>query len=185
MRQVLKVGRRVWGVARSREISEQTLGNWCGRVRTFSDRAPVRAARGLAQRLLCVVAPRSRLMAVAQQAGLDLGGIAIEDVPHSHAAAARAVAMVQEGQVQALMKALPDLIFTIDVRGKISHVNDAVLNILRLDLKDVLGLQVGSFLKGFNFPSWLQEGARQGETCKLAFAGEDLVHALRSHLAVV
>ena len=43
-------------------------------------------------------------------------------------------------QVQALMKALPDLIFTIDVRGKISHVNDAVLNILRLDLKDVLGL---------------------------------------------
>ena len=76
-------------------------------------------------------------------------------------------------QVQALMKALPDLIFTIDVRGKISHVNDAVLNILRLDLKDVFGLQVGSFLKGFNFPSWLQEGARQGETCKLAFAGED------------
>ena len=60
MRQVLKVGRRVWGVARSLEISEKTLGNWCGRVRTFSDRAPVRAARGLAQRLLCVVAPRSR-----------------------------------------------------------------------------------------------------------------------------
>lgn len=51
-----------------------------------------------------LVAPRARLMAVAQQAGLDLTGIAIEDVPHSHAAAARAVALVQEGQVQALMK---------------------------------------------------------------------------------
>ncbi len=76
-------------------------------------------------------------------------------------------------EVQALMKALPDLIFTLDVRGRITHVNDAVLNILRLDLKDILGLQIGSFLKGFNFLPWLQEGARQGETCKLAFAGED------------
>ena len=51
-----------------------------------------------------LVAPRARLLAVAEQAGLDLTGIAIEDVPHSHAAAARAVAMVLEGQVQALMK---------------------------------------------------------------------------------
>ncbi len=51
-----------------------------------------------------LVAPRARLLAVAQQAGLDLAGIAIEDVPHSHAAAARAVALVQEGRVQALMK---------------------------------------------------------------------------------
>ena len=76
-------------------------------------------------------------------------------------------------QMQALMKALPDLIFTLDVRGRIRHVNEAVLNILRLELKDILGLQVGSFLKGFAFSLWLQEGAQQGETCKLAFAGED------------
>ncbi|WP_367066521.1 bifunctional enoyl-CoA hydratase/phosphate acetyltransferase [Oryzisolibacter sp. LB2S] len=51
-----------------------------------------------------LVAPRARLMAVAEQAGLDLSGVTIEDVPHSHAAAARAVAMVLEGRVQALMK---------------------------------------------------------------------------------
>ena len=51
-----------------------------------------------------LVAPRARLLAVAQEAGLDLAGIAIEDVPHSHAAAARAVALVLEGRVQALMK---------------------------------------------------------------------------------
>jgi len=51
-----------------------------------------------------LVAPRARVLAVAEQAGLDLTGITIEDVPHSHAAAARAVAMVLEGGVQALMK---------------------------------------------------------------------------------
>ena len=76
-------------------------------------------------------------------------------------------------QVQALMKALPDLIFTLDTRGRITHVNEAVLNILRLDLKDILGLQVGSFIKGFGFLQWLGEGARQAETCKLSFASED------------
>ena len=51
-----------------------------------------------------LVAPRARLMAVAEENGFDITGIAIEDVPHSHAAAARAVELVTLGQVQALMK---------------------------------------------------------------------------------
>jgi acyl dehydratase len=36
-----------------------------------------------------LVAPRARLEAVAAEHGLDLGGLRIEDVPHSHAAATR------------------------------------------------------------------------------------------------
>ena len=59
-------------------------------------------AAGLIEPVL--VAPRARLLAVAQEAGLNISGIAIEDVPHSHAAAARAVEMVRQGRVQALMK---------------------------------------------------------------------------------
>lgn len=59
-------------------------------------------AGGLIEPVL--VAPRARLEAVAEQAGLDLAGIAIEDVPHSHAAAARAVELAASGQVEALMK---------------------------------------------------------------------------------
>ncbi|MEW5835096.1 MAG: bifunctional enoyl-CoA hydratase/phosphate acetyltransferase [Pseudomonadota bacterium] len=51
-----------------------------------------------------LVAPRARIEAVAAQAGLDLTGIAIEDVPHSHAAAARAVEMAAACEVDALMK---------------------------------------------------------------------------------
>ena len=51
-----------------------------------------------------LVAPRARLEAVAREAGLDLSGIAIEDVPHSHAAAERAAEMAGRGEVQALMK---------------------------------------------------------------------------------
>jgi len=51
-----------------------------------------------------LVAPRARIEAVAAEAGLDLGGIAIEDVPHSHAAAQRAVELAAAGDVEALMK---------------------------------------------------------------------------------
>lgn len=59
-------------------------------------------AAGLIEPIL--VAPRAKLAEVARKAGLDLSGIAIEDVPHSHAAAAKAVELAAGGRVDALMK---------------------------------------------------------------------------------
>src|SRR5471032_998401 len=51
-----------------------------------------------------LVVPRARLEAVAAAAGLSLEGIAIEDVEHSHAAAARGAELAGKGEVEALMK---------------------------------------------------------------------------------
>ncbi|WP_099827114.1 bifunctional enoyl-CoA hydratase/phosphate acetyltransferase [Oceaniglobus indicus] len=51
-----------------------------------------------------LVGPRARIDAAAQDAGCNLDGIEIIDTPHSHAAAAAAVALVREGKVAALMK---------------------------------------------------------------------------------
>ncbi|MEL1263802.1 bifunctional enoyl-CoA hydratase/phosphate acetyltransferase [Pseudoxanthomonas putridarboris] len=51
-----------------------------------------------------LVAPRAKLESVATEAGLDLSGIVVEDVPHSHAAAARAAELAKQGGVEALMK---------------------------------------------------------------------------------
>jgi len=63
----------------------------------------VDAARmGLIAPLL--VGPLARIKAVADQAGIDLSGFEIFDVPHSQAAAARAVELVREGRADALMK---------------------------------------------------------------------------------
>ncbi len=59
-------------------------------------------AAGLIEPVL--VGPRARILAAAQESQLDITGIPIEDTPHSHAAAARAVELVLEGRVQALMK---------------------------------------------------------------------------------
>ncbi|MBS0486766.1 MAG: bifunctional enoyl-CoA hydratase/phosphate acetyltransferase, partial [Proteobacteria bacterium] len=51
-----------------------------------------------------LVAPRAKLERIARENQLDLSGIAIEDAAHSHAAAARAVALARAGKVEALMK---------------------------------------------------------------------------------
>lgn len=51
-----------------------------------------------------LVGPKAKVRLAAESNGLQLGDCRIEDVPHSHAAAARAVAMVHTGQVAALLK---------------------------------------------------------------------------------
>ncbi|MBN8746217.1 Phosphate acetyltransferase [Xylophilus ampelinus] len=51
-----------------------------------------------------LVGPRAKVEVAAKAAGLDLAGVDIEDVPHSHAAAARAAELAGQGRVEALMK---------------------------------------------------------------------------------
>ena len=50
------------------------------------------------------VGPSAKIAKAAKEAARSLDGIEIVDVPHSHAASERAVAMAREGQVAALMK---------------------------------------------------------------------------------
>ncbi len=51
-----------------------------------------------------LIGPESRIRALAEECGFDLGAATVIDVPHSNAAAAQAVAMARNCQVQALMK---------------------------------------------------------------------------------
>ncbi len=51
-----------------------------------------------------LVGPAAKVRGVAQQHGLDISRFELIDVPHSHAAAARAVALVREGKAELLMK---------------------------------------------------------------------------------
>ncbi|QXL84576.1 bifunctional enoyl-CoA hydratase/phosphate acetyltransferase [Comamonas sp. NLF-1-9] len=51
-----------------------------------------------------LVAPQAKLRAAARKAGVELAGCEVIDVPHSHAAAARAAQLAGKGEVQALMK---------------------------------------------------------------------------------
>lgn len=51
-----------------------------------------------------LVGPEAKIRAVAAEHGLNLEGREIVDAPHSHAAAARAVALIREGKGELLMK---------------------------------------------------------------------------------
>jgi len=51
-----------------------------------------------------LVGPAARIRQAAADAGLDIAGLPIEDTPHSHASAARAVELVHEGRAAVLMK---------------------------------------------------------------------------------
>src|SRR5262245_13211766 len=59
-------------------------------------------AKGLIRPIL--VAPADKLREIATNSGIDLGKTQIVDVPHSHAAAAKAVELVRQGQAELLMK---------------------------------------------------------------------------------
>jgi len=51
-----------------------------------------------------LVGPAARIREIASKNAIDLGTARIVDVPHSHASAARAVALVREGEAELLMK---------------------------------------------------------------------------------
>ena len=51
-----------------------------------------------------LIGPAHRIRAIAAEHRIDLSGAEMVDVPHSHAAAAKGVAMARAGQVDALMK---------------------------------------------------------------------------------
>jgi phosphate acetyltransferase len=60
------------------------------------------AAAGMIQPVL--VGPDAKVRGVAEKLGVDIGKAEIVDVPHSHAAAAKAVELVRTGRVQLIMK---------------------------------------------------------------------------------
>jgi phosphotransacetylase len=51
-----------------------------------------------------LVGPAAKIDEVARASGIDIGRVRVVDVPHSHAAAAKAVELVRQGQAELLMK---------------------------------------------------------------------------------
>ncbi|WP_320338825.1 phosphate acetyltransferase [Burkholderia vietnamiensis] len=71
------------------------------------DEVSLRAAVDAAQARIItpvLVGPAARITALAATIGVDVSGFRLVDAPHSHAAAALAVALVRAGDAQALMK---------------------------------------------------------------------------------
>ena len=76
-------------------------------------------------------------------------------------------------EIEALLKALPDLVFSLDSKGRITQANQSALTTLALPQEEVRGLALGSLVKGFSFARWLEASEIKPQTCKLSLGGEE------------
>ena len=88
-------------IAKARGVSAKTI------VVHPCDETSLRGATEAAEAGIIVplfVGPAGKISKVAREHGLDIGAFELVDVPHSDAAAARAVELIREGQGELLMK---------------------------------------------------------------------------------
>ncbi|BBT21243.1 transcriptional regulator TyrR [Aeromonas caviae] len=76
-------------------------------------------------------------------------------------------------EIEALLKALPDLVFSLDSKGRVTQANQAALTTLALPPDEVRGVAISSLVKGFSFGRWLESGEIKPQTCKLSLGGEE------------
>ncbi|MDH0240027.1 transcriptional regulator TyrR [Aeromonas caviae] len=76
-------------------------------------------------------------------------------------------------EIEALLKALPDLVFSLDSKGRVTQANQAALTTLALPPDEVRGVAITSLVKGFSFGRWLESGEIKPQTCKLSLGGEE------------
>ncbi|HGE8266114.1 TPA: transcriptional regulator TyrR [Aeromonas hydrophila] len=76
-------------------------------------------------------------------------------------------------EIEALLKALPDLVFSLDAKGKVTQANQSALTTLALPVEEIRGAALGSLVKGFSFSRWLEASEIRPQTCKLSINGEE------------
>ncbi len=81
----------------------------------------------------------------------------------------------ERNELVTLVKTFPDPFISIDTRGNIRMVNDVALAIIGHPLIDIIGEQVGHWLKGFNVLKWIEGKEVFAQTRRLKFKDEDFV----------
>jgi transcriptional regulator of aroF, aroG, tyrA and aromatic amino acid transport len=79
----------------------------------------------------------------------------------------------EQYQLKTLIQTLPDPVFSIDTKGKIILINDAVMSALDLTKDEILGLDVGDLLKGINVLRWLESKKPNAQAQKVRFVEQD------------
>ena len=83
---------------------ELTIRAADGKMVTLRTMSELLQARDAGLVIPVLVGPEAKIREVAEREHLDLRGVRIVDVPHSHASAATAVKLARSGEVEALMK---------------------------------------------------------------------------------
>jgi len=81
----------------------------------------------------------------------------------------------EQNQLKALLQTLPDPIFSIDTKGRILLVNDAVLVSTEQESSALLGKDIDDYVRGFNYLKWLDSKEVTGQTQKVSFIEQDFL----------
>ncbi|MCF2946880.1 sigma 54-interacting transcriptional regulator [Paraglaciecola aquimarina] len=79
----------------------------------------------------------------------------------------------EQYQLQALLKTLPEPVFSVDAKGKIILVNDQVLSNLSVVKEDLIGSDITEVLKGFNILKWLETKPSESNAQRVRFLEQD------------
>ena len=69
--------------------------------------------------------------------------------------------------LQTLLKTIPDSIFFVDTKGRISIINDTASLILNRSNEDIIDEQLNNWVQGFNFQRWLMMDKIKPQTAQV------------------
>ncbi|MEP4891094.1 MAG: transcriptional regulator TyrR [Aliiglaciecola sp.] len=81
----------------------------------------------------------------------------------------------EQNQLRALLQTLPDPIFSLDTRGRILLVNEAVTASVEQSSESLLGEEIGEFVRGFTFQKWFEGNPLTAQTQKVSFLEQDFL----------
>jgi transcriptional regulator of aroF, aroG, tyrA and aromatic amino acid transport len=79
----------------------------------------------------------------------------------------------EQNQLKALLQTLPDPVFSVDTKGKILLVNEAVVTSLDTAGEELVGLDIEELVKGFNAHRWLEGKKVVAQAQKIRFIEQD------------
>lgn len=79
----------------------------------------------------------------------------------------------EQYQLKALLQTLPDPVFSVDTKGKVVLINDAVVASLDVPRNEIIGSDVAELLKGFNIIRWLESKNPQAQAQRIRFLEQD------------
>ncbi len=81
----------------------------------------------------------------------------------------------EQNQLRALLQTLPDPVFSVDTRGRILLVNEAVTASLEVSAQSLLGEDISDYIRGFNLTKWLDRKQIEPQSHKVTFIEQDFL----------
>lgn len=81
----------------------------------------------------------------------------------------------ERNELRAIIRTMPDPVFSIDIKGRIVLVNDAAKNSVDHEVELLLNADIHDWVKGFSFSRWLENKDSLAQTHKVKYVEQDYI----------